>query len=113
MNEIKYHYFGNRGKARTNVITFATVRQNNLIYFSFSCSSIGDIYCKTTGRIKAVSRLSSPNLTHTLDFGSEISKYKTVNNYLANFILDYPTLFPSWAQKIIKRNENQTDNKHV
>jgi len=102
----KFHYFGDRGKARTNVITVATFREpgSNIIKFAFACSNAMDIYNKNLGKKKAMSRLQSNSLVFELELESELIKYKTVNNYLANFILDHKQIFPSWVKLVVRRN---------
>ena len=105
--QTKYHFFGDRSKARTIVITFATVKESNsnIVKFSFSCSNINDIFDKAYGKMKALARINSTNLSFEFELDSEtISEYRTVNNYLANFVLDNLKLFPSWAKNIVKRN---------
>lgn len=102
----KFHYFGDRGKARTNVITVATFREpgSDIIKFSFACSNAMDIYDKNLGKKKALSRLQSNSQVFQLQLDAELIKYKTVNNYLANFILDNKDSFPSWVKLVVQRN---------
>jgi len=102
----KFHYFGERGKARTNVITIATFREpgSDIIKFSFACSNVMDIYDKNLGKQKALSRLQSKSQAFQLQLSAELIKYKTVNNYLVNFILTNKNLFPSWATLVVQQN---------
>jgi hypothetical protein len=95
----KYHYFGDRSKARTNVITFATIKEGSTIKFAFSCSHDSDLYSKRLGKIKSFGKLKSK--TQSYEIETLLPKYGIVNLYLAQFVLDNPKKFPKWAKNVI------------
>lgn len=95
----KYHYFGDRSKSRTNVITFATIlnKQDNCIEFAFSCSNNKDIYNKAVGRTIAFNRLTNKEYVDTIDLNGMDCRYSDINKYLYNYIQYNYELFPSWS----------------
>lgn len=97
----KYHYFGDCGKAYTNVIIFATVKEDNFIKFSFSCSSKKDLYDKKIGRIKAFNRLNSAGYAFYVPISETLNRYKDIHKYLGEFVLKNTHIFPSWAESVV------------
>jgi hypothetical protein len=111
----KYHYFGDRSKSRTNVITFATIKDNSTIKFAFACSHNTDRYNKKLGKIKSFGKLKSK--TQSYEITIDTPKYGVINLYLAQFVLDNPKLFPKWAKTVIFnhnfKNEGQILNDNL
>lgn len=98
----KYHYFGDRSKSRTNVITFATIldKKKNLIRFAYSCSNNKDVYNKQLGRKIAFERLFMSKHGDNIDLSNLDCKYSLINNYLLNYIKTNPSYFPAWALEL-------------
>ncbi len=99
---IKFHYFGDRSKAFSNVITVASNYdiETNTLYMGVAFSSKEDRYDKEAGRQLAAERLE--NKQYKVAFHEPFQRsYSIFHEIVKTTILRREVAQPSWAKSIV------------
>lgn len=105
MTHYKFHYFGDRSAAYSNVITVATMVDGDKIKAGFSFCNKKDKYVKKVGRFLAIENLhKSPVILdpqeweNTYPFG----RYRYLRCLIANYLATTYEKAPSWVEALVE-----------
>ena len=100
MTQYKFHYYGDRSEAYTNVITAVTIIEGDKVKCGFSFCNKKDKYIKCIGRYLAIDQLHKSPIV--LDISERITvegigRYQYMHMLLAAYLATSHDNAPSWV----------------